>query len=483
MNNLQVVIDAGHGGTDPGAVSGNVYEKNLTLMISQYMYEQFQKKGIPVTLIRNTDETLSPDERVKRILDAYGDNPNVVIISNHINSAANSAAEGAEVIYALRNNSTLAENVLQALENSGQVVRKFYQRRLPSDTSKDYYFIHRNTGSKTQPIIIEYGFINNPTDLARIQNNYKTYVDNIVDAVIATAEGETVLPDGEDVYIVKAGDTLYSIASKFNTTVEAIKKLNNLTSNNLSIGQVLRIPSSNSGDNTEDNTGNIITYTVKAGDTLYSLANKYGTTVEAIKSLNNLSSNTLSIGQVLRIPSSNSSNDTENNTGGNTGSTNTITYTVKAGDTLYSLANRYGTTVDAIKSLNNLSSNTLSIGQVLRIPSSNSSGSTGGNTGSTNTITYTVKAGDTLWNIANRYGTTVDAIKSLNNLSSNTLSIGQVLRIPSSNSNNTTTYTVKAGDSLWSISRKFNTTVNDIKRLNNLTSDILSIGQVLKIPS
>ena len=421
MNNLQVVIDAGHGGTDPGAVSGNVYEKNLTLMISQYMYEQFQKKGIPVTLIRNTDETLSPDERVKRILDAYGDNPNVVIISNHINSAANSAAEGAEVIYALRNNSTLAENVLQALENSGQVVRKFYQRRLPSDTSKDYYFIHRNTGSKTQPIIIEYGFINNPTDLARIQNNYKTYVDNIVDAVIATAEGETVLPDGEDVYIVKAGDTLYSIASKFNTTVEAIKKLNNLTSNNLSIGQVLRIPSSNSSDNTEDNTGNIITYTVKAGDTLYSLANRYGTTVDAIKSLNNLSSNTLSIGQVLRIPSNNSSNDTENNTGGNTGSTNTIT--------------------------------------------------------------YTVKAGDTLWNIANRYGTTVDAIKSLNNLSSNTLSIGQVLRIPSSNSNNTTTYTVKAGDSLWSISRKFNTTVNDIKRLNNLTSDILSIGQVLKIPS
>ena len=86
MNNLQVVIDAGHGGTDPGAVSGNIYEKDLTLMISKYMYEQFQKRGIPVTLIRDTDETISPDERVRRILAAYGDNPNVVILSNHINS-------------------------------------------------------------------------------------------------------------------------------------------------------------------------------------------------------------------------------------------------------------------------------------------------------------------------------------------------------------------------------------------------------------
>ena len=383
-------------------------------MISQYMYEQFQKRGIPVTLIRNTDETISPDERVKRILDAYGDKSNVVILSNHINSASNSTAEGAEVIYALRNNSTLAENVLQAIENGGQVVRKFYQRRLPSDTSKDYYFIHRNTGSKTQPLIIEYGFISNPEDLARIQNNYKTYVDNIVDAVIATANGETVLPDGEDVYIVKAGDNLYSIAQKFGTTVDAIKKLNNLTSNTLSIGQVLRIPSS--GSSSEPETG-------------------------------------------------------------------TTTYTVKAGDTLYGIANRFGTTVDAIKSLNNLTSNTLSIGQTLKIPSSSSGSGTGSNTGSETTTTYTVKAGDTLWNIANRFGTTVDAIKSLNNLTSNSLSIGQILKIPTSSSSNTINYTVKAGDSLWAIARTFNTTVNEIKNLNNLTSDVLSIGQVLRIPN
>lgn len=86
MNNLKVVIDAGHGGTDSGAVSGNIKEKDLTLMISKYMLQQFRNKGIDATLIRNDDESISPRERVNRILSAYGDNSNVIIISNHINA-------------------------------------------------------------------------------------------------------------------------------------------------------------------------------------------------------------------------------------------------------------------------------------------------------------------------------------------------------------------------------------------------------------
>ena len=84
--NYKIVIDAGHGGDDPGASGNGIIEKNLTLDISKYMYDQFQKLGIPVTLIRTTDETISPDERVERILNAYGNNPNVIVISNHINA-------------------------------------------------------------------------------------------------------------------------------------------------------------------------------------------------------------------------------------------------------------------------------------------------------------------------------------------------------------------------------------------------------------
>ena len=455
MNNLQVVIDAGHGGTDPGAVSSSgVREKDLTLMISQYMLEEFQKRGVPVTLIRGTDETISPTERVNRVLAAYGDNPNVVVISNHINAAGSGiqGAEGAEVIYALRDNSNLASNILTALGNAGQKMRKFYQRRLPSDTSKDYYFMHRNTGSKTHPVIVEYGFIDNPEDLAKIQNNYKEYVDAVVDAVIATYEGETIpsLPESGNYYVVQNGDSLWKIADQYGITVNELKSLNGLTSNNLTVGQILEVPSSS---NTSE------TYTVKAGDSLWKIANQFGLTVAELKNLNGLNSDNLSIGQVLKVSNSNgSSNNNSDNT-----------YTVKSGDSLWKIANQYGVTVNELKGLNNLTNDSLSIGQVLKIPSSSSNNSSN---------TYTVKAGDSLWNIANKYGITVDELKNLNNLTSNTLSIGQVLKVPSGGN----TYTVKAGDSLWSIANRYGIAVDTLKSLNGLTSNTLNIGQVLRLP-
>ena len=411
-----------------------------------------------MTLIRDTDETISPTDRVNRILAAYGNNPNVVVISNHINAAGSGiqGAEGAEVIYALRDNSDLADNILQALSNAGQVVRKTYQRRLPSDTSKDYYFIHRNTGV-TQPVIVEYGFIDNPEDLSRIQNNYKEYVDAVVDAVITTAEGGTIpsVPGG-NTYTVKSGDSLWSIANKYNTTVNELKSLNGLTSDSLQVGQVLTVPGNSEGGAISSNI-----YTVKSGDSLWSIANKYNTTVNELKSLNNLTSNTLQIGQVLTLPSTSSSSSSN-------------TYTVKSGDSLWSIANKYNTTVNELKSLNNLTSNTLQIGQVLTLPSTSSSSSSN---------TYTVKSGDSLWSIANKYNTTVNELKFLNNLTSNTLQIGQVLTLPStSSSSSSNTYTVKSGDSLWSIANKYNTTVNELKSLNNLTSNTLQIGQTLILP-
>ncbi len=97
-------------------------------------------------------------------------------------------------------------------------------------------------------------------------------------------------------------------------------------------------------------------------------------------------------------------------------------------------------------------------------------------------ISYTVRSGDTLWILANRYGTTVDAIKKLNGLTSDNLSIGQVLRIPVSQTQQYITYTVRPGDTLWILANRYGTTVDAIKRLNGLRSDNLSIGQVLRIP-
>ena len=81
-----VVIDAGHGGNDPGAVNGNIKEKDFTLQVSQYMFNRFKELGVPVVLTRDSDESLPRNERVSRILNAYGNNPSVVVISNHINA-------------------------------------------------------------------------------------------------------------------------------------------------------------------------------------------------------------------------------------------------------------------------------------------------------------------------------------------------------------------------------------------------------------
>ena len=238
--------------------------------------------------------------------------------------------------------------------------------------------------------------------------------------------------------------------------------VNNQTWNRINslYGNLAPCAGGSSSDDNNDN--NYITYTVKRDDTLYSIARQYDTTVDEIKRLNNLVSNTLQIGQVLKIP-------TESTT------TDYIDYTVQRNDTLYSIARRYDTTVDEIKKLNNLVSNTLQIGQVLRIPV--------GENQSTNYINYVVQRNDTLYSIARQYDTTVDEIKRINNLVSNTLQIGQVLKIPTES---TTTdyieYTVRRNDTLYSIAIKYNTSVDAIQNLNNLTSNVLQIGQILKIP-
>lgn len=101
----------------------------------------------------------------------------------------------------------------------------------------------------------------------------------------------------------------------------------------------------------------------------------------------------------------------------------------------------------------------------------------------TGSFAYTVRAGDSLWLIANKYGTTVEAIKRLNGLTSDLLNIGQVLRIPSDQNMPYIEYTVRPGDTLWILSRRYETTVDAIKQLNGLTSDLLNIGQVLRIPT
>lgn len=447
----KVVIDPGHGGTDSGATGNNLLEKDYNLLISKYMYDRFKQLGIPVAITRDSDTTLSPTDRVNTILNKFGNSSDVILISNHVNSGG---GEGAEVIYALRNRDTLAKRILENIGATGQTTRKYYQRRLPSDTSKDYYFIHRNTGN-LEPLIVEYGFIDNTKDVEFLKENYEELAEAVISAVANYIGVPYVAPDGliTNTYVVQKGDSLYSIANKLGTTVAELKKENNLTSNTLQIGQVLRIPTKEIYEEEEN------IYVVKKGDTLYSIATANNTTVDELKRINNLTSNILSTGQLLKIPSP---------------LLPETTYTVKKGDSLYSIATEYNTTVDELKRINNLTSNILSIGQVLKLPGDKVSDVEQ----EENTVSYTVQKGDSLYSIARKYSTTIDKIKDLNNLTTNLLSIGQVLLIPT-DTDLETTYTVQKGDSLYRIAKKYDTTVDRLKQLNNLKSNLLSVGQIL----
>lgn len=185
--------------------------------------------------------------------------------------------------------------------------------------------------------------------------------------------------------------------------------------------------------------------------------------MDKLKNMNNLSGSLLSVGQKLIISEDVGIGDDF--------------YIVQKGDTLYSIARKFNLAVDDLKKLNNLDSNLISVGQKLKITKVNDEEVLDNDS-------YVVQKGDSLYKIANMFNTTVDKLKELNNLVNNNLSIGQILKITDDviNNNKNEVYTVKSGDTLYSIARKFNTSVSLLAELNNLDSVILSIGQKLLIP-
>lgn len=273
-------------------------------------------------------------------------------------------------------------------------------------------------------------------------------------------------------YIVLEGDTLFGISKQFGVSVSEIKSANKLNSNTIFVGDVLIIPTNETS----------FLYIVKSGDTLYSISRKYNVSVNEIKRVNNLTNNIIGVGEQLRIPiNSNGASD------------DYIVYTVKVGDNLYSISRKYGVSVDFIKNINNLNSDLLSIGQKLRIPNIVDSDD--------DYFEYVVKKNDTLYSIAKKFNMSVNELMRINNLETTALSIGQVLNVINNSNNGSNNesnlgmscygegyvepryelYTVVRGDSLYSISRKFNVSIDSLRNLNNLTNDNLDIGDVLKI--
>ena len=298
-----------------------------------------------------------------------------------------------------------------------------------------------------------------------------------------------------DTYTVQSGDTLWGIANTHDTTVNNLKQINDLTSDTIYVGQVLKLKQQSmtqQGSSQPSQSNSSDFYTVKAGDSLWKIAMGNDLTVDHLKQMNNLTTNTIYVGQQLRIKEGQTnSQPSQSNSQTNQSSQNTGTYTVKAGDTLWGIANDHDTTVNALKQNNHLNSDTIYVGQVLSLgqatsTSSHSQSSASAQSSSPTNGTYMVKAGDTLWSIANANDMTVAQLKQKNDLSNDTIYVGQTLNVSSAKSASTTstasaTYTVKSGDSLWKIASANVTTVNQLKALNNLSSDLIYAGQQLKL--
>ena len=285
------------------------------------------------------------------------------------------------------------------------------------------------------------------------------------EAAVPTLASAADLAAAAQTYIVQRGDTLSEIAARFGTTVSELVRLNNIADpNRIYEGDRLIIRAGTSTGAT--------TYTVQRGDTLSEIAERYGTTVNELVRLNNIADRDLIYpGQVLIIR--------EN--GSTTPPSGTITYTVQRNDNLTSIAARFGTTVSELVRLNNISNpNLIYPGQVLIIRED-------GSTPPSGTITYTVQRNDNLTSIAARFGTTVSELVRLNNISNpNLIYPGQVLIIREGGTtppSGTTTYIVQRGDTLTEIAARYGTTVNEIVRLNNIADrDLIYPGQVLIIP-
>ncbi len=177
MSKPILIIDPGHGGKDIGGGSNSLFrEKDLTLMISSYQYHRLKELGVLVTMTRMEDIYLSPSNRTKIIRESGAK----YCISNHIN-AATPQARGVETIHSIYSDGKLAKALYQAIVDEGMVKRRVFSKESKSVKGKDYYYLHRKTGSIITTII-EYGFATNTEDTKLLNVRWKDYAEATVKA-------------------------------------------------------------------------------------------------------------------------------------------------------------------------------------------------------------------------------------------------------------------------------------------------------------
>lgn len=280
-------------------------------------------------------------------------------------------------------------------------------------------------------------------------------------------------------YRVRSGDTLSGIARRWRITMKSIVTANRLRSDRLRVGQRLvltvpNVPRQAIASTQRSESSQHVIHRVRSGETLSTIASRYGVSISQLKMTNRIRTNLIRPGQRLRIPF-----------GGADAVSDTKIYTVKAGDTLSTIASRYGVSVVRLKRANRLSGDSLRIGDRLEIPTQVAVSDAPKRVAKSRT--HRVRSGESLYTIGKRYGVSVDRLKAANGLRRNTIRVGQELVIPARSSGASTSasgkvHRVRSGDTLSEIARRYGTTVSKLRSANGLTSNRLRIGQELKIP-
>lgn len=302
-------------------------------------------------------------------------------------------------------------------------------------------------------------------------------------------------PEDLEYYTVRRGDTLFKISRQFNTTVSQLKDWNDLHSDLILVGQSLRVKEVSPAQTASELThrqenqaqAQATTHQVVYGDTLSKLALRYGTSVQNLKAWNDLPSDLIIVGQELVVSPKATSRPTSQAQPHAQAKPAAAVHQVVYGDTLSKIARQYGTTVQALKEINHLDSDLIIVGQELAVsPKQISAASPSAYKQAT---THLVEYGDTLSKIARQYGTTVSNLKAANHLSSDLIMVGQRLKVQagspaqaSQTSSRQATYRVKSGDTLSRIAQHFGTSVSRLVELNHIQNpDFIYTGQILRL--
>ncbi len=262
-------------------------------------------------------------------------------------------------------------------------------------------------------------------------------------------------PAAYDAYIVQSGDSLYSIAKRFNTTVDALVAANAIAEpGQLLAGQTILIPAGLSA--------HVDVYEVQPGDTLFSLAKRFNTSIGILQSLNQITDGrSIFAGQSLIVPS--------------VSEEAMHVYIVEAGDSLYGISQQFNTAVSVLKSVNGIAdARDLQVGASILIPK----------TDVTKFEVYEVIADDSLYSLSRRFATTEEALITLNGLEgSQDLEAGQTILVPRIDGTKYDVHVVAPGDSLYNLARRFNTTVAQLRALNGIGgSHDMTVGRSILVP-